>query len=247
MPWTKVQLGRFRLNVKIWPRAIFVSQKASAEILVSMAIDVDGAPNAYGPKNSDALDNELNAHAGAKKTGAIVGYLTKGNDRKTPILQGPNDPCPGFYISTTGYYDRSNPNVEDPRRYVNAAEINYTLLATVAKQAGVKLGDFCTVHSLRTGRIVYAIVGDAGNSRGREGSLALLQRLGYKVKDGKSGGEGQNQIAVRYFAKTNPDQLFFLRQPELETRARSLDIDTDFSKYHPGDPGKLVFDTVAAA
>lgn len=212
-----------------------------------MAIDVDGAPNAYGPKNSEALDYELNAHVGAKPSGAIVGYLTKNNDGRTPIVQGPTDPCPGFYISTSGYEDKNNPRIEDPRRYVNAAEINYTLLATVAKNAGVKLGDFCAVHSLRTLFTVYAIVGDSGNRSGAEGSLALLQRLGYDVKNGKSGGEDKKQIVVRYFAGTNPDRLFFFHQTELETKARTLDLDTDFSDYHAGDPGKLVFDVVASA
>lgn len=222
-------------------------RKATAEIIVSMAVDVDGAPNAYGPKNKKALDNELNAHKGAMKTGAIVGYLTKNNDGKTPIVQGPNDPCPGFYVSTSGYQDKNNSNITDPRCYVNAAEINYTLLATAAKKAGVRLGDFCTVHSLRTRLTVYAIVGDSGNSSGAEGSLALLQRLGYDVKDGKSGGEEKKQIVVRYFAGTNQDQLFFLHQTELETKARSLNLDTDFSHYHAGDHGKLVFDAVASA
>ncbi len=207
------------------------------EIQVSMAIDVDGAPNAYGSVDSEALDNELNAHRGAKRSGAIVGYLTE-PDGRTPIVQGPSDPCPGFYISTSGYEDTDNPRREDPRRYVNAAEINYALLATTAKKAGVRLGDFCTVHSLRTGSTVYAIVGDTGNSKGREGSLALIQRLGYEVKNGKSGGEAEDKIIVRYFAGTNPERLFFLNQGELDARARSLELDTDFSGYQRTDPTK---------
>ena len=217
-------------------------RKASAEIVVPMAIDVDGAPNSYGPNDAIALDYELNAHVGAKPSGKIVGYLTKNDDGRTPIAQGARDPYPGFYISTTGYEDKNNSCREDPRRYVNAAEINYTLLATAAKDAGVRCGDFCVVHSLRTRFTVYAIVGDTGNSRGAEGSLALLQRLGYDVKDGKSGGEDSARIVVRYFAATNPERLFFFLQTDLETRARSLDLDMDFARFHPGDPGKLVLD-----
>ncbi len=220
-------------------------RKISAEIVVAMAIDVDGAPNSYGPNNALALDYELNAHVGAKPSGKIVGYLTRNDDGRTPIRQGPRDPYPDFYISTSGYEDKSNNRREDPRRYVNAAEINYTLLAAVAKNAGVRCGDFCVVHSLRTRFTVYAIVGDSGNSRGAEGSLALLQRLGYDVKDGKSGGEDAAKIVVRYFADTNPTRLFFFVQSDLETRARLLDLDTDFSNYHPGDPGKLVLDAIA--
>ncbi len=222
-----------------------MAKKASAEIVVPMAIDVDGAPNAYGPKDALALDYELNAHVGAKPGGRIVGYITKNDDGKTPIVQGPRDPYPGFYISTSGYADRNNNRLEDPRRYVNAAEINYTLLAAAAKNAGVRCGDFCVAHSLRTRFTVYAIVGDSGNSRGAEGSLALLQRLGYNVKDGKSGGEESPNIVVRYFAQTNPQQLFFFLQSDLEAKARTLDLDIDFSRYHSGDPGKLVLDAIA--
>src|SRR5262249_2057780 len=116
-----------------------------------------------------------------------------------------------------------------------------------ARTASVKLGDFCAVHSLRTLRVVYAIVGDSGNSSGAEGSLALLQRLGYAVKDGRSSAEDQKKMVVRYFAGTNPDRSFFFHQTELETKAKTLDLDVDFSEYHQGDPGKLVFDTVSAA
>src|SRR5260370_1770206 len=102
------------------------------EIQVSMAIDVDGAPNAYGSVDSEVLDNELNAHRGAKRTGAIVGYLTEAAGR-TPIGQDPSEPCPGFYISTSPYEDTDNPRRECPRRHVNAAEINYALRATTAQ------------------------------------------------------------------------------------------------------------------
>jgi hypothetical protein len=221
-----------------------MARKISAEIVVPMQVDVDGAPNAYGPNDAMALDFELNAHEGARKSGKIVGYLTKA-DGRTPLVQGARDPCPGFYISTSGYFDKRNPRKEDPRRYVNAAEINYTLLARAARNAGVNLGDFCTVHSLRTGFTVYAIVGDTGNNSGAEGSFALLRRLGYHLIGGKSGGEDQSKIVVRFFAGTNPDQLFFFHQTELEARARALNLDIDFSDHHAGDPGKLVLDAIA--
>jgi hypothetical protein len=220
-------------------------RKSSAEIVVPMMVDVDGAANAYGPNDSTALDYELNAHEGARKSGSIVGYLTKA-DGRTPIVQGPTDPYPGFYISTSGYTDKNNSHREDPRRYVNAAEINYTLWARVARDAGVALGDFCTVHSLRTGLTVYAIVGDSGNNSGAEGSAALLRRLSYNVNGGKSGGEDDRKIVVRYFAGTNPNKLFFFHQPELEARARALDLDIDFSSYHRGDPGRLVLAAIAS-
>jgi hypothetical protein len=207
-----------------------MSKKADKEIIVPMSVDVDGAPTSYGPDDKKALDFELNAHVGAKKSGAIVGYLIDNNGK--PIIQGENDPAPGFYISTTGYVDVNNPNKIDPRRYVNASEINYTLLATSAKNKGVKTGDFCVVHAIKKNTTVFAIVGDSGHSSGAEGSLALLQRLGFRVKSGKSVEENITDVVVRYFANSNPSKQFFFKQTDLDAAAQALDLDTDFSKFH---------------
>ena len=209
-----------------------LSRKADKEIFVLMSVDVDGAPNAYGPDNKKALDYELAAHVGAKKSGAIVGYLI--DKRGNPIIQGKSDPAPGFYISTTGYVDVKNNNKFDPRRYVNAAEINYTVLADSAKKKGVKTGDFCVVHSVKNNKTVFAIVGDTGHRNGAEGSLALLKRLGYPVKNGKSGKGAPKikDIVVRYFANSNPSKQFFFDQSDLDLAAKALNLDADFSKYH---------------
>lgn len=216
------------------------------EIEVSMTVDLDGAPNAYGPKerNKECLDDESSAHD--QKTGAIVGYLTE-SDGKTPVIQKAGDPFPGLYVSESAYQDVKNKNREDPRRYVNATEINYVVLASKAKKAGVQPGDFVVVHSKKTRFTVYAIVGDTGHSSGGEGSVALLKRLGYKGRiDGRSGPDMEkDEIVVRYFptAGANTQKRFFFLQAELDAAAAALGLDTDFSKFHPkdGDPGKLVF------
>ena len=205
------------------------TRSADKEIVVPMTVDVDGAPNAYGPDNSKALDYELNAHKGAKKSGAVVGYLLDKSGK--PVIQGKNDPAPGFYVSKTAYFNVSNSTETDPRRYLNAAEINYTVLATSAKKAGVETGDFCVVHSIDNNKTVYAIVGDTGHSSGAEGSLALLQRLGYPVKNGKSDPKIQN-IVVRYFAKTNPSKQFYTDQGQLDHAAKALGLDDNFARYH---------------
>jgi hypothetical protein len=207
-----------------------MSKKADKEIVVPMSVDVDGSPTSYGPNDKKALDFELNAHVGAKKSGAIVGYLIDKN--KKPIIQGEHDPAPGFYISTTTYHDINNSKETDPRRYVNASEINYTVLATSAKHKGVRVGDFCVVHAINKNTTVFAIVGDTGHSSGAEGSLALLQRLGFNVKNGKSVAEEITNIVVRYFAGSNPSKQFFFKQSDLDNAARKLDLDTDFSAFH---------------
>ena len=210
-------------------QTITLSRKADKEIVVPMSVDVDGAPNSYGPDNRKALDFELNAHVGVRKSGAIVGYFLDKHGK--PIIQGNDAPAPGFYISKTGYFDVNNNKETDPRRYVNAAEINYTVLAKSAKDKGVKTGDFCVVHSIKNNKTVFAIVGDTGHSNGAEGSLALLQRLGFSVKDGKS-APNISGIVVRYFAKSNPSRRFFFNQSDIDTAAKALNLDTDFSSFH---------------
>ncbi|HHS9918207.1 TPA: hypothetical protein ACTW8S_000508 [Klebsiella variicola subsp. variicola] len=204
-----------------------LSRKADKEIVVSMTVDVDGAPNAYGPDNKKALDYKQDANHKDSRT--VVGYLIDKNGN--PFIQGEKDPAPGFYISVTRYVDVKNKNDLDPRKYVNAAEKNYTVLASSAAAKGVKYGDFCVVHSVKTNKTVFAIVGDSGNSKGAEGSLALLQHLGYNAKDGKSVPENSG-IVVRYFANSNPSKQFFFNQADLDKTAKMLNLDTDFSNFH---------------
>lgn len=50
-----------------------LSRKVDKEIVVSMTVDVDGAPNAYGPDNKKALDYKQDANHKDSRT--VVGYL----------------------------------------------------------------------------------------------------------------------------------------------------------------------------
>jgi len=195
------------------------------EMTTSMAVDVDGAPNAYGPKDKPTLDYELNAHEGARLSGKIVGYLTEGGH---PVLQGPKDPYAGYYISTTGFADEMNVNLHDPRRYLDASKVNYVVLGRLARQKHVVLGDFAAVHSTATGKSVYAIVGDSGNSSGAEGSLALLQALGYPFTNGKSDSVHKKEIIIRYFPGSNPGHTFYPAQEQIDKRAAALGLDKTF-------------------
>jgi hypothetical protein len=207
---------------------LWAASASPVEITVNMKIDVDGAPNAYGPKSKKTLDNELNAHEGAQSSGKIVGYLTR-KDGRTPELQGANDPFPGYYISATGFFDRGNPNALDPRRYVDAANVNYVVLARAAKKQGVVLGDFVAVYSKKTGKAVFGIVGDSGNSSGAEGSLALLQALGYPFKSGRAGEVKNKEIVIRFFPGSNPDHRFFRTQAEIDQQAAALGLNRKFA------------------
>jgi hypothetical protein len=192
-----------------------------------MLIDVDGAPNAYGPPGHPALDEERNAHQGTVLTGRIVGYLLKADG--TPEVQGPNDPYPGYYISCTHFYDRQNNNRLDPRRYLDASKIHYVVRGRFGEQCHVEMGDFAVVFSKRYRKSVYAIVGDSGNDNGNEGSLALLQALGYPFVNGKEGEVDEGEIVIRYFPGSNPARRFFATQTALDEAAKALQLNTEFS------------------
>jgi len=208
----------------------------AVETIVRMEIDVDGAPNTYGPPGLPTLDFELNAHVGARSTGAIVGYVVirdpHNPHNRIPAVQGQHDPFPGYFISTTAFQDLHNNNKLEPRKYVDASKINYVVRGTLAEENGVHLGDIVAVHSLPHNASVFGIVGDSGNSSGAEGSLALLQALGYPFTSGKTGSVDKAEIIIRYFPGSNPDQHFFQDQAQIDSEAASLGLSKDFSAHH---------------
>jgi hypothetical protein len=195
-----------------------------------MDIDVDGAPNAYGPPGKKTLDYLSNAHYRGRPNAEIVGYLTDDDHPSVPIIQGPHDPYPGYYISITHYVDRTRPDPKDPSRYVDASRINYVVLGNEARRKGARVGDFVAVYSRRYRRAVYGLVGDSGNPSGAEGSLHLLQDLGYPFKSGKTGSVERKDVVIRFFPRSNPRQLFFHSQAELDAVADKMGLSKDFSK-----------------
>jgi hypothetical protein len=146
-----------------------------------MTIDADGAPNAYHPDNT-GLDDLANAGTPGRWEG-----LAKDADGE-PIIQGPNDPFPGYYVSATALADRSKP-ANDPTRYVDASKIPFVVLpGGMARQLGARPGDFAAVFNQRNGKSSYAIFGDVGPAdRIGEGSMALAENLGIR-SDARNGG-----------------------------------------------------------
>jgi hypothetical protein len=192
-----------------------------------MDVDVDGAPNAYGPPGMETLDILLDAHTLNRADKEIVGYLIDENG--SPILQGRDDPFPGYYISQTAFSDIDNQNERDPRRYVDARNINYVVRDDAARRRGVRVGDFASVYSKRTHKGVFAIVGDTGNPTGDEGSLHLLQDLGYPFYDGVSDAVEKPEIVIRFYPNSNPEHHFFFTQAELDEAATKLGLSRRFS------------------
>ena len=214
-------------NLGAGGRTIVDHGRKAVEIVVKMDVDVDGAPNAYGPPGKKTLDvlKDALAPKGTTDAGKIVGYMTE-YDGGPPTVQGPKDPYPGYYVSQTDFADLKNKRMEDPRRYVDATRVNYVVQGNVAEKAGVKMGDFATVYSCRTGKTAYAIVADSGNPSGAEGSLALVQALGYPLKNGIDDSVDHREIVVRYYPGSNPGKQFFKSQAELDAAAKRLGLQT---------------------
>lgn len=147
-----------------------------------MKIDADGSPNAYHPDNIglDYLEN------GGEPGNWWAVVTDNGNPDGTPIIQGPSDPSPGYYVSKTTLEDRTKA-ITDPTRYVDSEKIPYIVLPR-GMEGGAKPGDFAVVVNTANHRKVYAIFADTGPSEKiGEGSIALAKALGVP-SDPKTGG-----------------------------------------------------------
>jgi hypothetical protein len=157
-----------------------------------LRIDGDGAPDAYHPDGKSGRDFLANAG----RPGNWWGIVTVAGQ---PVVQGPNDPCPGFYVSPTSLVDR-NKAITDPRRYVDSSRIPYLAVPPELRTLGVGLGDVAWVEY--RGQGCAAIVADTG-PRGKlgEGSIALARALAIP-SDPRHGGTGAG-VAVTLWPGTS--------------------------------------------
>ena len=157
-----------------------------------MTIDADGAYRAYHPGNKG-----LDFLANGGRPGNWWALVTEsGKSSGTPVVQGPDDPAPGFFISTTSLQDTAF-NRKDPRRYVDSESIPYIVLPG-GKLGGAKLGDYALVINLKTKARIKAIVADSGpKSKLGEASIATAQALLGKSKSSPKSG-GSDEKIIRY-------------------------------------------------
>jgi hypothetical protein len=156
----------------VGPTAVWKGQGSPAAIVFrsGMTIDVDGAPKAYHPRDAGAL-NRL-THAG--HAGRWWALVTRDGQ---PLLQGPDDPAPGYYLSMTSLQNSAFAET-DPRRYLDASTIPYVALPKAVANSGVRLGDLVAVVNENNGKVAYAIYADQGpKDRLGEGSLYLANQL----------------------------------------------------------------------
>jgi hypothetical protein len=165
-----------------------------------MAIDADGAYRAYHPNNRLGLDSI--EHAGHPGDWWALATDT-GNPDGRPVIQGKNDPAPGYYVSMTALYDSRIEDEHNPRRFVDAATIPYVVLPPEGLKRA-KLGDFATVVNLENGKVAGAIVADesAPELPMGEGSIALANLLGVDP-DARTGGTERGVAYVIYSGSGN--------------------------------------------
>lgn len=157
-----------------------------------MMIDADGAYRAYHP-GSKGLDFLAN---GGKPGNWWALVTDNGKVSGNPVVQGPNDPAPGFYISATSLQDPAYDR-KDARRYVDSETIPYIVLPG-GKLAGAKLGDYALVINLETKARVKAIVADSGpKAKLGEASIAVAEALLGKSKSSPKSGGTEKKI-IRY-------------------------------------------------
>lgn len=138
--------------------------------VAGMRVDGDGAPTCYGPKGG------LDYLANAGGPGNWYGIVT--DSKGVPIIQGPNDPAPGFYVSPTSLQDKTKSRI-NPLRYVNSSTVPYIAVPKNALALGVALGDLAMVVNLKSSVCCAAIVADVGpKNKWGEGSICLCEQLG---------------------------------------------------------------------
>lgn len=146
-------------------------QAGVAQWISGMAIDFDGAPNAYAPHG---FGSPLDALGNAGSPGKWWGLACI--DGGEPYVQGRGDPFPGYYVSTTALAD-GRYAARDPRRYVDANKVPYISVPRALLVLGIRKGDLCLVD--HGSRRCAAIVGDVGPpGKIGEGSPALARALG---------------------------------------------------------------------
>jgi hypothetical protein len=132
-----------------------------------IAIDADGAPNAYGPqKDPDDHDGcGIDSLTAADYPPGHLDPLGQ-EDWKTILVPDAKDPSvpyckpDGYYISRTSLCDETKSDFE-PGKYLDATAVSYIVMPRFwLDNLGLRLGDLCLLSHAGIGRGVVAIVGD---------------------------------------------------------------------------------------
>lgn len=176
-----------------------------------LQIDADGCPRAYHPQNIG-----LDWLASAGSPGDWYGLVC--DDKGEPVVQGLNDPAPGYYVTETAYGDPTKHHT-DPRRYVDSQYVPYIAIPPVLEKYGVKLGDLCVVEY--KDKRCAAVVADIGpRSKIGEGSMALAMALGINASP-KNGGV---ESGVKFYILCGTDKPWPRTPEDIKTAEQLFEV-----------------------
>ena len=189
-----------------------------------IAIDADGAPNAYGP-NDTGLDT--NVHAGYPKQTWWPSVLVQDpTDPTQPYIQA-SGPYKGLYVSKTHLAD-PNGKATDPATYVDAVRIPYIVFPTGfmdIKGTG-QMGDFAVAMAGNGKYKVPAIVADSGGGAEPplgEVSVYLANALGGKNVNPRNGaGQPKGPFVHVIFPASKLSPAWPLSKKQIQDRSEIL-------------------------
>lgn len=210
------------------------------------SIDLDGTWDCYSPEHGKGRDYLGNAgHPG--NWWALV--TDSGSASGNPLVQGPLDPKPGYFISTTALQDVAKHRA-DPTRYVDGDEVPFIVLPPRAAQAAfMRLGDVAAVFY--RGRWLPVIYGDVG-PRDHFGEISPVAAEFLGIPADRDGGVAHGVLTVLLpdYASHWPLESMDLADggtPSLNWRERmELAVVHEFARLREFADGELILKTDVA-
>ena len=165
---------------------VYIDRHEHISWIGEFTVDADGHPQCYGPGGTQPLDYLGNAGCPGNWWG--VATDTREMDGN-PVIQGAQNPCPGYYVSTTAYINGKY-YYTDPRHYLHSGEVLFMVIPGNVRNAceGVCKGCRGRVTDKKTGKAVDCVVGDIGpTDHMGEGSMKLAEFFGLDPNP-KNGG-----------------------------------------------------------
>lgn len=197
----------------------FPGGKTYAYLTRRVAIDADGAPNAYHPEDRgiDAL-----ANAGFPNGGWRSVLVTDPDDHSKPYVQNTGE-FAGFFLSMTTLQDGSKLST-DAARYVDARNVPYVVFpGRFFNMAGTgRRGVIGMARNLSTGQTSPMIFADVGGTEHELGeiSIRLAENLGgHDVNPRTGSGAPEGPFAYVIFPGSEATPPWPVSADQLQQRA----------------------------
>lgn len=155
-------------------------------------IDADGAPDAFGPNNT-GIDNTSSAGTKGNWWALATDAENCGPSGK-PLVQGPEHPHPGLYISKTTLINPDVKNCASQQRYVNSRTIPFVALSSQIARIEKSVKGNLVVVLPESGQPQFAVHADAAPVYGiGEGSMALASLLNLNPNP-RNGGTNERKF-----------------------------------------------------